>query len=282
MPKWKLKQVAGGMPRRTDEDYSFPLQERLASAPDAPAMPLVHVTNSWAAKKIAKVRKFETKPCKVFGIDLVYFFVLRPAYLSKFGSHKTQFLDYAPVAFVLKPEAVPQPYHVYPFDTGAAAGGAFKDKAHAFVPLEAYALEESHQAAAKFVQWAFGGRTTYFDAQLQPGLDQEVRPDESVAQGYLAVARLGVELSRKHDTRSSTIEIASSNNVDVADNIRLLIVPDKLIEGTDPFCTTVEALAKAGTAVKSYAWKPNTSPNQYQNDLMRLARNWYVKTNIIE
>lgn len=281
MRKWKMKQVAGGMPRRTDDDYSFPLQERTRSLTDAPALPLVHVTNSWGAKGIAKKRKFETKFCDIFGVDLAYFFVLRPAYLSKLGSDKTQFLDYAPAAFILKPEAVPQPYHVYPFDTGAGARGAYKEKAHKFVPLEAYALEESHQAAAKFVQWAFGTAAAYFRAELRSDLDSEIGPEESVAQGYLAVARIGVEKSRSHDTRSSTIELASSQNVDIADNIRLLIVPDKLLEGADPFCASVETLRQRGTVVRNYNWRPNTSPNQYQDDLMRIARDWYLREKII-
>jgi len=279
--KSKFRKWPNGLSRRLDEDYERPLERRSGALTPHTNMPLVHVTNAWSAKEILKKKKFLTKTCDVFKKGLVYFFVLRPAYRTVKGSEKSRYLDYFPVAFILKADAVPMPFHVYPFDTGGAAKGAFKSNANALIPLEDYALAPSHSAAKGFIGWAFGSLENYFDAILRPGLSTEIHAMEGVETSYVAIAKMGVTGDAVHDTRASTIEIASDDNVDVPGNILLVIAPKPMLEIKSHFSDAIAALSTAGADVRLYDWQPNRAPNDYQRDLLRISRDWYRKQNIL-
>jgi hypothetical protein len=220
--------------------------------------------------------------CTVFkNRTLVYFFVLRPAYRSKEGHIESDSLAKFPVAFFVDPASIRSPGHVYPFDTGAAAAGAFDKKAEEQVPLEDYALEPSFRGAADFLSWAFDDLESYYDGQISPRLLDEVEDAEMVTSSYLAIARMGAIGSNEHDKRASTIECSSSHNVRVGDNVRLLIIPKQLAEKKKEVIEGVERLEKMGTQIRFYDWQPNLAPNEYQADIIRIARDWYVEQGIL-
>lgn len=264
-----------GMPRRQDNIYDRQLISVCTPSHGYDALPLVHVTPAGKARDIIKTSKIIAQPCEVFDIELIYFFVLRPAYASKFGEQRTHFLNYFPVAFVMKPEAVPRPYHVYPFDTGGGAKGAFRAHADRFIPLDDYALEPSHAAAARFIEWAFGTLERYYDGRVRPELDKNIHPDESVAVGYRSISKMGIVGSLDHDTRASTVEVASRENVDVPDHLRLIILPKQMIERDTEFKVGIDKLKANGTTIEVYDWQPNRAPSEFQRDIMRISREWY-------
>ena len=267
----------GGWRRRGEEqDFERPLRSRSIETAGATRLPLAHVTNVHAGRRIVEDAKLKTRDCAGFGEPLVYFFVLRPAYFGRFGGEKSDFLDYFPIALILRPEAVATPRHLYPFDTGGAAVGAFGSRANRLVPLEDYELETSHEAATGFVQWAFGDLGGYYDGTLRRNLKEDILPAESVANGYLAVAKLGAPGDPQHDTRASTLEMASADNVDLAGNVLLAILPKQLIELPGRFMDALGRLTEAGTAVRLYDWRPNRAPAEFQRDILRIAREWYA------
>jgi hypothetical protein len=269
------------MPRRgTEYDFERPLRGRHVAIPGVSRLPLAHVSSVHAGRRIVETSKLTTRWCEVFGRDLTYFFVLKPAYLGKFDSEKSDYLDYFPVAFILRPEAVPAPHHIYPFDTGAAASGAFKSRANRLIPLEDYELEGTHEAAAGFVGWAFGKPSAYYDGILRPSVQAEARPAESVVTGYIAIAKLGVSGDPAHDTRASTLEVASADNVDTTGNVLLAILPKQLLKVTGRFIDALRTLIAGGTEVETYDWRPNRAPAEFQRDVLRISRAWYASKGI--
>ena len=106
------------------------LAKRAAAAARLDVKALIHVTAVGIGREIIAAEQLETRPCKFMKKhELVYFFALRPAYKLRDGTEKTDKINYFPCVFVLSPDALQTPYHVYPFDTGGALGGVFDDKA---------------------------------------------------------------------------------------------------------------------------------------------------------
>lgn len=264
-----------GLLRRDTLDFERPLRGKGTTSDNAAKLPLVHVTSSWRAREVVKTAKLQVSACEIFGVNLLYFFVMRPAYLGRDAGDKSLFLTHAPVAFVLKSSAVPAPYHIYPFDTGAAARGAFKANADKLIPLEDYELSNDHASALGFVDWAFGDLSSYFDGSLRQELASELRPNDSVEQGYVAIARMGTAGNKKHDTRASTLELTSNHNVDVPGLLDLLIVPKQMLEDNGLFGASIRKYLASGVKIEAYDWRPNSAPAEYQRDMMRITRDWY-------
>jgi len=280
-PTKKIRTWANGLPRRgTEYDFDRPLRCRCTTIPGCNSLPIAHVTTVHAARGVVEKAKIVTKPCNVFGIALAYFFVLKPAYLGKFDHEKSDFLDYFPVALILRPDAVPKPHHIYPFDTGAAASGAFRKRANRLVPLEDYELQPTHEGAAGFIGWAFESLSSYYDGVLRNQLSAEIKPADSVTTAYIAIAKLGVPGDPEHDTRATTLELASADNVDLAENVLLAIIPKQMLELPGHFLTSLRLLKDKGTEIKPYDWQPNLAPAEFQRHILRLTREWYASVGI--
>jgi hypothetical protein len=280
MPQIRKKPTwPGGMPRRNDINFDRELAKHDDPGHFKQHLPLVHVTPAWPAKEIIRDGKITTRRCDVFEVQLTYFFLLRPAYRSKDGHLASTQLARFPVAFILKPGAVPVPHHLYPFDTGAAAKGAFQSNAVPHVPLEDYALAASHDGALSHIEWAFGSLEAYYDGQLRNDIHNRYRPHEYVVSGFVDVARMGVEGSNAHDKRASTIELACPHNVDLNGNVLLSIFPKQCLEDNDDFVEKVRAF---GGDVRTYDWQSGRAPDEFQQDIMRIARDFYVAQGILK
>ncbi|MET1111695.1 MAG: hypothetical protein ABWX67_09240 [Allosphingosinicella sp.] len=278
MPK---QQRRLGLPRRKDRNYDRQLVDLAGTSIVCDELPLVHITAVFPGKEVMRTGTLEVRPCPVFKDDLLYFFVLRPAYCLAHGNEPSDQLSRFPVVFVLRKEAVPDPRHVYPFDTGGAAGGAFDKQADPWVPLEDYGLESSHAAVAKFISWAFGDVESYYEGRLREGLHEEVHGKRLVAKGYYDIARMGVEGSNVHDKRASAIEVAASHNVPLVGNVRLIIFPKQLLEDYEELHEKLDELKALGAKLETYDWQPNRSPNEFQKDIIRICRDWYSGEGIL-
>lgn len=270
-----------GMPAREDRNFDRQLAARAPALAMPEGLPLAHVTEVWKAKEAILQQQLLTRKCDVFRRQLLYFFVLRPAYLRRVGEEKSHQITRFPVTFVLRAGAVPDPYHVYPFDTGGGATGAFRSVADALIALEDYELDPTHSAAASFIHWAFGSCEAYYEGRLRPDLRDDLAIHECVASGYIDIAQMGSVGSLKHDKRASTVEIAASHPVQLAGNVQLLIVPKQYLEGYDALWTEIEKLIAAGTEIETYDWQPNRAPNEFQKDLMRISRDWYRRRGLL-
>lgn len=247
-------------------------------------IPLVHVTSTGFASEIVETGQFEAQSCRVFGRNLVYFFALRPAYRRKDGDRKSHQINRFPFVFIIRPEAVPTPYHVYPFDTGGAADGYFSQEADDTIHLEDYELKPDHDAVAGHVGWAFGSLESYFDGTLRLELMSDVPVHETVTRGFNDIARMASIRSsnQQPDRRASAIEVAASHNIPLKGNAMLAVIPKQYLEDdgvtNDGF---IAQLKMQGIDWDTYDWQPNTLPNEFQEEISRVVRKFYQRRKIL-
>lgn len=93
------------MRRRKGLPAQRQLRARAARGALPEKLPLVHVTATGFAREIVESGQFEVRRCKVFNKDLVYFFVLRPAYRRRDGDEKSERIN----RFLLSSSSRPMP-----------------------------------------------------------------------------------------------------------------------------------------------------------------------------
>ncbi len=271
-----------GMCRRDGTVNNRQLRKRASRGAIPEKLPLVHITAVWNANEIIRSGKFETRRCNVFKKQMLYFFVLRPAYRSKFGDEKSHQLSRFPAVFVVTPKAVDSPLHVYPFDTGGAVAGAFSTQADPYIPLEDYELDPTHAAASGHIEWAFGSLDAYFDGQLKNDILDGVPDFESVTRGYIDVARMGRSGSNQHDKRASTVELAVGHDIDLSGNVILAILPKQFLESSSgPNAEVMARVKQLNIEVETYDWQPNTKPDEFQEKISQVSRTWFEKKELL-
>ncbi|MFD6319824.1 hypothetical protein [Methylorubrum thiocyanatum] len=271
-----------GMQRRSGALGECHLRGRSCRKSLPASLPLVHATAAFTANEILRAGKLETRHCRVFKRDLLYFFVMRPDYRSREGGKSSHQLNVFPVVFIMRPEAADPLVHAYPFDTGAAAAGAFAEQADPLLPLEDYSLESSLSATVGHIEWAFGTLADYMDGHLRTDIREGVPRHETVTHGFVDVALMGRKLSNLHDRRASAVEVAVGNDIDLKGNILLAILPKQYLEDeAGPNAVVIERLKAHEILVETYDWRPNTSPDEYQQDITDLALAFFTKENLL-
>ena len=283
-----------GLLRRVGPPPRLPLSEPPNSKSDWPVTPrregltLVHVTASGFAKGILELDAFLAAPCRVFSYHdgarsrprmLVYFFALKPAYRLKSGDAPAHVSSRFPFVFLLSAEKLGKANleHIYPFDTGGAAAGAFDEAAFGGHTnpndcLEDFSLGADLDAIDRHISWAFGSRRAYFEGRLQPALSDRI-PNFSPWRSFVAIANLGVEEGPKTDKRASAIELAYGGNVPVTGNVEHAVIPDAFLQDDQGENQDVmAALRAAGVTFSTYHWQPARSPNSYYSELTRIVR----------
>jgi hypothetical protein len=209
----------------------------------------------------------------VFQRDLVYLYLARPAYRLRNGSAKFDQINRFPCAFVIRPEKLGHPFHIYPFDTGAGVSGYYGDTVDPHVYLEDYELEPDLSAAQRHIAWAFGGNGAYFEGDLIPGLAQGLSAWQSVGLGYLTIAGLAATGSNRPDKRASAIEIAYAKHLPLKGYARLAIFPQQLIEDDrGKNSELIDDLAMQNLPWSTYDWRPNETPDFFMDELTRIVR----------
>ncbi len=262
-----------GMPRRENSLFQRTLREHGKRSQLPEALPLVHSTTVWGAQEIAAAGKLITRHCDVFERELLYFFVMRPAYRSRFAGTASHQLSRFPVAIILPPQGLSPPFHVYPFDTGGAAKGAFASQADPQIPLEDYALREDLEAASAHIEWAFETIENF-----KPDILNGVEEHDIVTRGYTDVAKMGRKASNDFDRRSSAVEVAFSGDVQLASGNGLIVFPRQMLEDK----ALIDKFKSFGFKVEAYDWRANTLPDEYTDDITDLAEEWYKENGWIK
>lgn len=265
-----LKRRTSGTPNQT-------LRGR-ASAPLG-ELCFVHVTSVGWAREIIRAGQIETRDCRVFKRNLVYFFALRPAYKLKGSRDKRDILDFFPVVFLTKAADLGAPFHVYPFDTGGALEGEFDAGASPTVFLEDYALEETRQAISDHIAWAFGTPRGYYDGALVEGFAADLPDWDSGAITFAKIANLASEGHNQPDKRASAIEVAFERNVPLS-QIEYAILPYQFLEDLKGRKNTemITRLKDAGVEWATYAWRPNRAPEDFHAEIAQMVKEYLAKT----
>ena len=237
---------------------------------------LVHVTAVGAAREIIRAGQIETRFCQVFDRELVYFFALRPAYKLKGSQKKQSIIDFFPLVFLVSSEHMCSPFHVYPFDTGAALEGVFDDGASPSFFLEDYQLDETLQAAVDHVSWAFGTPADYYNGKLKPNFARGIPTWDVGPLTFAKIAGLASVGSNRPDRRASAIELAFDVHVPLG-QVNFAILPHQFLE--DPNGTNVEMIDRLKAAAvdwETYDWRPNRAPADFHSEINGIVREHLV------
>lgn len=267
-----IRQRAQGVARRE-------LAERTKAAKAVPVQALIHVTAVGYGREIIEAGQLETRPCKAFkSRELVYFFALRPAYRLKDGTEKTDKINYFPCVFVVSPEKLHTPFHVYPFDTGGALAGVFDGKADRTVPLQDYELDPDLEAAGRHIGWAFGDMDRYLRGDLKPDLLDNVPQHETVTRGFVDIAGLASSGHNAPDRRASAVEVAYDRHIPLRDNVKLVILPKQYVEDTAGKNHALMArLEELGIKWRVYDWQPNRAPDDFLHEISEIVTRSYAR-----
>lgn len=235
---------------------------------------LVHVTSVGWGRRIIDTGVLERRECGVFGKELVYFFLSRPAYRFRRGDQKNDQLNFFPFAIALSPAALPPPYHVYPFDTGAYMAGFYDEVIDPSIYIDDYELEPELASALRHVEWAFAGPEEYLDAKIRTGLAAGLPQWRSVAQSWIRIASLASVGREKPDHRASAIELAYAQSIDLRQGHgRLLVFPEQLLEDPNGRNTAfLDSIRKLRIDFATYDWRPNETPDSFADAIARTMR----------
>jgi len=253
--------------------------------PTCKPLAMVHVTSLGVALEVfgtgtISPPQLSTQDCRVFGQKLVYFFVARPAYRLGHGGEKSDQVARFPMVFIMRPDALPKPFQVYPFDTGAAMSsiyGEATNTARNQVYLEDHELEPDLEATRRLIEWAFGTAEDYFEGRLRPNLDTTIDASFTRAKVYLDVARSAAPGENRPDARASSIEVAYKDNISL-DHLAAVILPLNLLHGRSREVTDMLAwLSNRLVKLKFYDWKPNLAPDDFLDEINKLTRQHLVE-----
>jgi hypothetical protein len=145
------------------------LRELAADAQPLPrALDLVHVTSVGAGREIVSLGQIEATRCAVFQRDLVYMFLARSAYRLRNGNAKWDQINRFPCVFVIRPDELGPPFHIYPFDTGAATSGYYGDTVDPHVYLEDYELDPNLPGRAETYRLGIRRQPPVFQRRSHP------------------------------------------------------------------------------------------------------------------
>jgi len=240
-----------------------------------PQLDLVHLTSTGVGREIVNAGKLEARECQVFGESLAYFFLARPVYRLPAGDDKSDHIGLFPFGFVCSPENLGHPYHVFPFDSGAAHKGFYNQKLSRSDFLEDFALEPTLDGARKHIEWAFGTNAAYYQGDLRQGLADTIEEWHTVAKGFVRIAGLAASGSNSPDHRAASIEIAYAEHVPLKGNVRLVIMPKQFIENPRTSSKNKELLDRLdelGIQWDVYDWRANETPNFYLDEIARIVQ----------
>ncbi len=235
---------------------------------------LVHVTSVGWGRRIVSGGVLERRQCSVLGKELVYFFLARPAYRFGRGDEKNDQVNFFPFVIVLSSSALPAPYHVYPFDTGAYMAGFYDEVVDPSIYIEDYELEPDLISAHRHIEWAFGGVQEYYDAKVKSELAGTIPQWRSVAQNWMRIASLASTGREKPDRRASAIELAYAQSVDLRQgHARLLVFPEQLLEDPNGANSAlIKSIRDLNVDFETYAWRPNETPDSFADVISQITR----------
>jgi hypothetical protein len=277
MSRRGIRHRTSGTPDRELRDVAA-----TSASPPPKQLDLVHVTAVGAGREIVRSGEIETRLCRCFNKDLVYLFVARPAYRHEYFRHKTDQVNRFPFVFVVDPVGLDPPYHVYPFDTGAAMAGIYGDLADPFVFLEDYELDPRLDAASAHINWAFETPEKYYRGELRTGLRDTLKSWQTVAAGFLTIAQMASSSHNRPDKRASAVEIAYTKHISLKKNVKLVILPKQYMEnGSVKNIDFIRRLTELEIDWDWYDWQPNERPDFYFDCITNIVSAYLRRRNQI-
>lgn len=278
----KLEKTGWGinMKRRDRGDFRAPLKQVVAPPVEQGKQRFfaVHVTSVGAGRNILEEGMIEARYCRHFGKNLVYFFLNRAGYRPSGSEEKSDQINRFPFVFIQPLEKMGALFHAYPFDTGAALGGIFDEKADPYVYLEDYELEANFDGLSRHIHWAFDSSLDYFKGVLNYSRKETLAPWQSTERSFFDIAQLASPSHNRPDTRASAIELAIDASFGISGKATKIIFPKQLMEsGASRNIPWLELISSRSVTWATYNWMPNCRPIDFFNEI-----NDQIKTHIFD
>lgn len=195
-------------------------------------LPLIHITDSYSFITILSPKRLEPQHCDVFEEPLTYLFYGRPAYRTKHQGDNFLSAN-LPVAMVFHPGILSSTIkRVFPFDSGAFKLNLYSNFFHRRSGMSDFELEGDIENAKKIVGYFYRSNEEYFHGGSRKNVD--IPPFQFEAEGIFELARISAgarsDGTFKPDLRSSSIEIQTSEPIDISDSLLCLIIPQIFLD----------------------------------------------------
>ena len=192
-----------------------------------PLLPLIHSCECFDARNILTSQQLETRLCKVFNENLLYFYYGKPSYPvgEKSKGFRTD-IEYTPVCFILDMQMI-SIHKVYPFDSGAFFNNLYGDFFHRGMKIDDFELDGSADGIKSYVSYMFGNNESYYDGIA---VKNKITGNPHV-DGLINMTTASGTMD--FDERARTIEIISKDNVPLKEAVKCIILPRNLLQDAD-------------------------------------------------
>jgi len=241
-----------------------------------PILPAAHTSRGLNFSEILQTRTLKKTACKFFpGNEILYLFYGKPSYRPKDDGIHSLDLTRGLFTFVLDISKIKLSMRFFPFDSGAAIDGLYKDYITHDGYIDGFRVDGGLEICQKIVGAFFGNNENYWTGFLDKTLCDTIYPLDFHS---LCFARMNsIDVGTSFDKRSCSIEIQVMEDIILdKSNLLALIVPDRLRFQKD----VVNIIADCEAELISYRWRKDT-PSARSSEIEREMEGWLVRRGMI-
>lgn len=196
-------------------------------------LPLVHTTSLYSLQDLCLEDRIDPTHCQHFEEDLLYLFYGRPAYRTEAAEFNDLSFNW-PIVFIFDPNKISALKAVYPFDTGAFYFDLYRRFFSKKSDISDFKLPGSLDYADKLVTTFYTDKEEYLKGRSTKNTD--IPPFNFEAEGVQKLSREPSYTNRisddqiSRDERSSSIEVQTTNSIDIADATIAIILPSAILD----------------------------------------------------
>ncbi len=197
------------------------------------AMPLVHTTSAYSAKRIIQGGLIKPQLCDTFQNErLTYLFYGRPSYKRMGESQLAKYWE-LPSLFVMDYEKI-STKRIYPFDSGAFASRRYPEFIN-MMDMQDFEVTSALTAPQRLVASFFVDTNRYFRLNPRDKRDFNIRYEISATDEEIqALYELILSYSDKIDDRRFAIEIQTEADIDLKTcGLMAIIIPEEYCESDE-------------------------------------------------
>ncbi len=231
-------------------------------------LPLVHSTDLFRFKKIARDELLKVRSCDVYdGQSLLYFFYGKPAYRLHIEQKTLGARAFAPVCLVFNQTLADQAIRIMPFDSGAFDAKMTHPPMHPDMALAEFELAIHANAPMKLIKVFFETESNYFDGLPVPvGYEPY---DNLHVDSFYRLIRLGG--NRDFDDRISAIELQLDSNITLTNKVDAVILPGPYLDRPG----VAEQIEGWGAAAFPYDIQETFRPLEIYGAILNRLRDFY-------
>lgn len=240
---------------------------------DSKELPLVHTTAAYSFADLCGHSEISPEQCIHFQKKLIYLFYGRPAYRTQESESSNSEFNW-PIVFIFDPGAIDGIVSVFPIDTGAFYLNLYQKFFHKDTIIEDLRLPGKIECARKIVGTFYGSSEQYISGKSKKNVEIATMQYEAIGVNRLTQSppyTSGGEPIR--DERSATVEVQTSNPIDIAASTIGIIMPQSYLLEPE----VVDALKRWDIPeVMTYEIFGYHNPGGWIDQIYALAKKFYI------